>query len=135
MAAYDNYPPGLVPIGGVIPWLKSLTVKTGAPALTLSPEFVECNGQTLHDPQSLWDGKVIPDLNGITGSFVKRFLRGSSTSGTTGGTEAHTHTIGQTTPAPCTCGGCCGSFDTAGTTGSAATLPSYYEVVWVMRIK
>ena len=63
---------GMVPIGAIIPWLKSYT---NTPAL--DNHFVECNGQTLSDGDSVYNGQVIPDLNGDN-----RFLRGSTTSGT-----------------------------------------------------
>lgn len=123
-------PAGLVPVGCVVAYLKSLT---NAPALP--DEFVECNGQTLSDAQSVFNGVVIPDLNGITGGTpVKRFLRGSSTSGTTGGTETHSHNL--ITLVPCYSAGTCYVIGLCcGVTCSSATLPSYYEVVWVMRIK
>ena len=131
---------GCIPIGGVISWLKSFT---GTPALTA--EYVECNGQVLSDAESVYNGLTIPNLNG-SGATTKRFLRGSITSGTTGGTETHTHTIPPTTVATATCGGQgftvggqghlhaagCGC---SGFTGASGTLPSYYEVVFVMRIK
>lgn len=45
--------------------------------------FVECNGQVLSDSDSPFNGETIPDLN-----VTKRFLRGSSTSGTTGGADS-----------------------------------------------
>lgn len=44
----------------------------------LSENFVECNGQTLDDSESIFDGEVIPNLNGNN-----NFLRGNSTSGGT----------------------------------------------------
>ncbi|MBN2452360.1 MAG: tail fiber protein [Lentisphaeria bacterium] len=63
---------GIVPIGSIIPWHKSLP---GMPAL---PDgWVECNGQTLDDGGSPLDGQTIPNLNG-----QGRFLRGGTTSGT-----------------------------------------------------
>ncbi len=63
---------GIVPIGSIIAWHKSLT---GGPSL---PDgWVECAGQTLSDVDSPYNGQVIPDLN--SGG---RFLRGSATSGT-----------------------------------------------------
>lgn len=62
-----------IPIGGVIWWHKSLG---GVPALPSG--WVECNGQTLSDPESLLDGQVIPDING-----QNYFMRGSATSGVT----------------------------------------------------
>lgn len=55
----------------------------------LPPGFVECNGQTLSDAESPFNGLVIPDLN----SGSNRFLRGSLTSGTTGGAATHSHTV------------------------------------------
>lgn len=145
----------------------------------LPDNFVECNGQTLSDSESMLNGLVIPDLNACAGT--SRFLRGKTTSGGTGGSETHSHTVtshdhslgshthtvaGHThtvTPAAVTLPVCglCGTntnvgddvqvttsstaltTDAAsGNTGTAApgtdaigTLPSYYEIVWAMRIK
>ena len=157
-------PAGIVPVGGVIAWLKSLT---NTP--TLPSEWLECNGQALTggsaDPQSVYNGGTIPNLNGAS-SGTKRFLRGSSTSGTTGGADSattvgHTHNVNGGTAVHSDCpiyvtpdicltspvlvwsagtgcgGGDSGSFNV--NTGTAqdtvATLPSYYEVVWIIRIK
>jgi hypothetical protein len=100
---------------------------------SLPPQFVECNGQTLNDPESPYHGMTIPNLNGAGGE-TKYFLRGSTTSGTTGGSETHYHTV--TIPAvglstgPSTCGAS-GTY----TTNTLSHLPPFYEVVWVMRIK
>jgi hypothetical protein len=123
-------PWGYVPIGGIIAWAKSLT---GVPALNAG--YVECNGQTLSDTASLLNGQVIPDLNGALGDKIQRFLRGAATSGGTGGTESHCHCYNLCCtmvasgsgayPACCTCGVTC----------PTATLPSYYQVVWICRIK
>ena len=138
-------PAGIVPVGGVIAWLKSLT---GCPAL--NDDFVECNGQTLSDAQSVFNTRVIPNLN--TGTY--KMLRGASTSGGTGGNDNHAHSISaynKVTPDYTVCAvttsgdtavwdassGCCGG----GTgslfynTESASTLPAYYNVVWVIRVK
>lgn len=62
---------GIVPIGAILPWHKSLS---GTPALPVG--WVECNGQTLNDPQSSLNGQVIPNLNGQA-----LFIRGGATSG------------------------------------------------------
>lgn len=72
------------PVGAIIAWLKSLT---NTPALASG--WVECEGQTLVDPDSVYNGIVIPDLNGDN-----RFMRGNASSGGVGGAEtmAHTHT-------------------------------------------
>lgn len=119
-----------VPIGAIVPWLKSFI---GVPTLAtqgFNAMFVECNGQVLNDSDSLLNGQTIPNLNGSAGT--KRFLRGSTTSGTTGGSESHDHSYGD---------------DTAGgnlpnrawrrdtNSSSTSTLPSYYEVVFIMRVK
>lgn len=117
------------PLGVVMAWLKSFT---GIPAL---PDgWVECNGQVLSDIDSPFNGQTIPDLNGSSGT--NRFLRGSTTSGTTGGSEEHTHNV----TIPNGTKGNSGYAEFAGapgtrTTTSVSTLPSYYEVVWIMRVK
>ena len=41
---------GMVPVGTVLPWLKTFT---STPAL--DDRFVECNGQTLSDGDSVYD--------------------------------------------------------------------------------
>lgn len=73
------------PIGSIAAWHKSLT---GCPALP--GDWVECNGQTLSDSDSPFDGQTIPNLNGdATGANSpglarkeKMFLRGDTSSGT-----------------------------------------------------
>jgi hypothetical protein len=72
------------PIGTVLPWLKTLT---GCPALPAN--WVECSGQTLSDAESLFNGQVIPNLNGNI-----NVLKGASTSGGTSSENylpSHTH--------------------------------------------
>jgi len=130
------------PIGGVIPWLKSLP---GVPALP--PEYVECNGQVLADPQSPLNGTTMPDLNGD-----QRFLRGAATSGTTGGSDSHTHiftsgtadqVVGITGTAnpggPFVLGPDVNNnlsmLEVKGANSTESSLPPFYEVVWVIRVK
>jgi hypothetical protein len=135
------------PVGTIKPWHKDMT---GMPSNMLTAFWVECNGQTLSDPESPFDGQVIPDLNGNN-----NFLRGNSTSGGTGGSATHNHQwaiqvagIGGlglaedddaetwqsdgTTQQDCT-------FTNLGANGfytkNASTLPPYYNVVWIMKIK
>jgi len=118
---------GIVPIGAVVAWLKSLGGVTPA----LIPSFVECNGQVLADADSVYNGVTIPNLN-ASGGGAKRFLMGSTSSGTTGGANDHSHTYTENsrgTDAPA--GNCLTSIGGGATT----TLPPYYEIVWVMRIK
>ncbi|HMV67289.1 MAG TPA: tail fiber protein [Myxococcota bacterium] len=63
---------GVVPVGTIVAWHKSLA---GTPSLPTG--WAECNGQTLSDAASPYNGLALPDLNGGA-----RFLRGSATSGT-----------------------------------------------------
>lgn len=121
-----------VPVGGIIQWHKS---KTGTPSL---PEnYAECNGQTISDAESPYDGQTLPDLNG-----ENRFLRGNGTSGGSGGTESndlsHTHNIGGEAKEhdPSNAGDFVdrnGQTDSA--LGSTENRPPYFNVVHVMRIK
>ena len=120
------------PIGAVVAFLKELT---GTPAL---PDgWVECNGQTLSDGDSPYDGQTIPDLNG-----VNRFLRGNGASGNVGGDESHSHTysipVSGGGPVDTIMGGDAATnyYDHSGlSTETAEQLPPYYNVVWVMRVK
>lgn len=119
---------GVVPVGGVVAWLKSFP---NTPSLL--GNFVECNGQVLTDANSPFNGQTIPNLNG-----EHRFLRGATTSGTTGGSETHTHTIGNTMQADAYEGESnspWGQPSGYGSTEATSTLPTYYEVVWIMRVK
>lgn len=105
----------------------------GFAASSIPDGWVECNGQTLDDDESVYDGLVIPDLNGSSGT--ERFLRGQISSGGIGGTETHTHSISKP-GAEASGGGATGYTGQAAATASqTSTLPSYYEVVWIMRIK
>ena len=111
-------------VGSLKPWLKNFP---GVPALP--SQWAECNGQVLNDPASPLNGQTLPDLNG-----EQRFLRGASASGGTGGSDAHQHTItGQGY------GGVTAGSDLytgpPSATDTASSLPPYYEVVFVMRVK
>ena len=116
-----------VPIGTILPWLKSFT---GTP--TLPSGYVECDGSVLNDADSIFNGETLPDLNGDN-----QFARGNSTSGGTGGAEtmAHTHNLSS---ASFTIAGS-GTILTIGSiTGGASNTenrPPFYNVVWIMRIK
>jgi len=117
---------GDVPIGGIVSWAKTLS---GVPSL--AEGWVECDGTVLVDALSSLNGQTIPDLNGDN-----RFLRGNSTSGATGGSETHTHTI--TAPEGGDLSGTAYdyAFESSGAhTGAESTLPTYYEIVWIMRVR
>lgn len=126
--AYQPY--GLVPIGGIIHWIKSFT---GVPSLPAG--FVECNGQVLSDGQSPLNGQTMPNING-SGGGTKQFLRGSTTSGTTGGSETHNHalTIG-TISVDATILNANVICSVATPTGDTSTLPSFYEAVAIVRVR
>ena len=116
---------GDVPVGGIVAWVKTLA---GVP--NLAEGWVECDGSVLVDSQSSLNGQTIPDLNG--GS---RFLRGAATSGGTGGSATHTHTIPLKTPIDHTDGADPIQRPDGSPTGSTSTLPPYYDVVWIMRVR
>lgn len=114
----SNMALSLPPIGAILPWAKTLT---GVPALPAN--YHECDGSVLSDAGSPLNGQTLPNLNGTTDAD-KRFLRGATTSGGTGGTYQHNH--GQA-------GGGEGSVD--GAYSNANHIPTYYEVVFIIRIK
>jgi hypothetical protein len=125
----------LPPIGCVLPWLKTLT---GCPAL---PDgFVECNGQTLDDADSPFDGVTIPDLNGPVGTGLKgRFLRGHTESGLTEDSQnlSHRHSLaGGSDNGSATHGNpAYGYTYYTGYEGGTEARPHNYSVVFIMRIK
>lgn len=110
------------PIGSVVAWLKSLT---NTP--TLPDGWVECNGQSLSDSDSPYNGVTIPNLN-ASGGGDQRFLVGGTTSGTTGGnlSIAKLYGTGGVTPWD-------GSYIDNGKRSD--TRPPFYTVVWIMRVK
>ena len=117
--------------------------------------WLEVNGQTVSDADSPYNGQALPDLNGESGT--NRFLRGSTTSGTEDGSETHNHQWANTGSSNGVATEGTGfdkfdkSWDSSGNskdldadhsylkgeywTTKVSTLPSYYEVVWIMRIK
>jgi hypothetical protein len=123
----------VVPVGGIIPFLKSLT---GTP--TMPTDFIECNGGNYTPPNSsypYWNGGsgvAVPDLNGSGGSGNQRFLRGATTSGGTGGSDSHSHGLTTASISVSTGGG---TYVNTNQTQSFTVLPPYYQVVYIMRVK
>lgn len=126
----------IFPIGTVI---ARTTYYAKTPSLPQG--WVECNGQTISDSDSMYNNKTVPNLNGsiITGN--SRFIRSAYTSGQFGGTGSHYHK-GVTGPA----NDAVNSTSSGGTfaemlhihyftTGSTSTFPPYYTVKWIIRIK
>ena len=113
---------------------------------SLPNNFVECNGQTLSDSDSVYNGATIPDLN----SGTYRMLRGDIVSGNTGGEDEHTLTVDEIPAHSHSTWDVQGSnpygaqiaagreSSTTGTTGGGQphnNLPAYYSVVYIMKIK
>lgn len=84
-----------LPLGSIIAWHRDL-LEQGA--LSLPPGWVECNGQILDDPESPFNGHVIPNLNLVDQSDLLEgreggaFLRGAPRSGELQQDELQTHT-------------------------------------------
>ena len=137
---------GDAPIGAILAWAKSLA---GVP--NLAEGWVECDGSVLVDYQSSLNGQTIPDLNGDN-----RFMRGDTTSGGTGGSESHRHinknfasdgantwttSIGEngapyqavTQKIDVTAVGA--TTENYVQTETTSTLPTYYGVVWIIRVR
>lgn len=120
------------PIGTIISWAKSIT---GVP--TIPDGYLECDGSTISDADSPMNGQAVPNLNGNSDA-TSLFLRGSTASGGTGGevtTGTHTHVmnnVNHISDGPDTSVWYSG-LSTA--SGSHSNIPSYYEVVFIMRIK
>ena len=84
-----------LPLGSIIAWHRDLLDQQ---VLSLPPGWVECNGQTLEDPESPFHGHVIPNLNLVdrVGARLGReggmFLRGGERSGELQNDQVQTHT-------------------------------------------
>ena len=121
-ALLDQLAQQIPPVGTIKAWAKDFP---NTPPL--GPNWAECNGEVLHDAESPYDGQALPDLNG-----AQRFLRGAGASGGTGGSD--TMNLGGETDVD-------NNHDASTTSAASAPqpdlsiLPSYYEVVWVVRVK
>ncbi len=129
----------MVPIGTIVAWHKSMT---GTPSL---PEgWLECNGQTVADVESSYDGQVLPNLNG-----EGRFLRGGSTSGTLQDSQnlAHTHNYGDyywhdsgavdefENPTGDGMGERLQVSRTTNTSGGSEARPINMSIIWIIKVK
>jgi uncharacterized protein (TIGR02145 family) len=124
---------GTVPVGGLVAWLKDLS---GTPLLPSN--FAECNGQTISDAESPFNGVTLPNLG-------SKFLMGSTSSGGTGGTATHGHggsvtNVSANFPVTATVSPPMSATSPADHThtlniSSASNIPPYYTVVWIIRIK
>ena len=121
----------VLPVGSVVGFMKSL-----ANVPVLPGSWVECNGQTISDAESPLNGGAVPDLNGAMGG-APCFLRGALASGGTGGSESHAHGMDLNLNGGSVTQGADFPVVPPGvyTTAGASSLPTYYEVVWVLRVK
>jgi hypothetical protein len=128
-----------IPIGTILFWAKDYS---NVPLL--NELFVECNGQTLSDSESVFNGQVIPDLNGAVGSGLKGlFLRGHTESGVIESSQnlSHSHQFSGSNSS--TVGS--GRFwyesrytnrtATSSSNGGTEARPHNYSVVFIMRVK
>ena len=126
--------PGLIPVGTWLDWDKSYT---STPSLSAQgrTEYVEGNGQTLTDAQSVYNGQVIRNVNGSSAA-QKRFMRGAATSGGTFGSDTDQLNAGSTV----TVEGCAVINPTIVllcpvTMVTGANVPSGIDMVKIQRIK
>ena len=80
---------GLVPIGGVVATIPALAGAYACSATTAADDlgYVVCGGQVINDATSPLNGRTIPNINNDV------FLKGHTTSNTTGGSNTHDHTV------------------------------------------
>lgn len=123
LPAWTNGSGLVAPVGSVLAWLKSFTNTPSLPA-----GWVECNGQTLSDSGSVYNGQTIPDLNGS--SATKRLLRGDTSSGSTGIID-----VSGTTGTTAASDGSGGSGPHTHSFSANASEGDWYSVVWIMRVK
>lgn len=90
-----------------------------------SSNWVLCDGSTLADSASVYNGVALPSLNGTA-----QFLRGNSTSGGTGGANSHTNSVAALMNEVTD-----GSSSRTDTFASASNVPPYYDVVYYIRVK
>ncbi len=75
-----------MPVGVILAWHRDMPTDPGQPPFTpaIPAGWVECNGQTLDDPESPFHGQTIPNLNAqayYDWNEGGAFLRGGTTSG------------------------------------------------------
>jgi len=103
----------------------------------LPDNWLECNGQSVSDADSPFNGTTLPNMNG-TSDTTKAFIRGVIGSTDLTVTDStHTHSVVVASESK-TCGsgspGNVGRDDTY-YTGSSRAIPPYAEMVWIIRVK
>ena len=75
------------PIGSIIMWHKKYVELVLGSTPVLPYGWVECNGSTINDPESIFNGLTTPNING-----QHQFIRGNSESGLLEDSQNKTHT-------------------------------------------
>lgn len=112
-----------VPIGAILAWHKNLPNTPSLPA-----GWAECNGQVLSDAESPYNGQGLPNLNGLN-----YFLRGNSTSGSSGGSTTHVHTFTQTGAEDLVPDA--SHFSDGAILNPSNHLPPYMDMIWIIKVK
>jgi hypothetical protein len=151
LATWETSGYGNVPVGSVIAWHKSLS---GTPSLPTG--WAECNGQTISDASSPYNGQSIPNMNGTfttlpgTTSSGGRFIRGGTTSG--GFEQDQSNRLYQVHADDSGSGTTTGTISESGWSGyrrnystsgdrvyyrlnGRETRPGSIKMVWIMRVK
>lgn len=119
---------GGVPIGAIVMWSGDQF------GMSIPDGFVFCNGGFVSDPASPINGAAIPDFN-----VARRFARGNTASGGVGGSDTHNHLATTPEGSARTDGGEQASFlrnpGEAFITASGSSLPSYGDVIFIMRVR
>lgn len=98
----------------------------------LPDNWLECNGQTVSDADSPFNGVTLPALNGTSDS-TKKYLSGiSGATGTISSATTHTHNTRDT--ANYASGGLGGRSDNS-VTEEGGNLPPTMEIAWIIRVK
>lgn len=119
-----NY--SLPPVGSILPYHISWAGSNG----TIPAGWKDCDGSQINDVDSPMNNQFVPALNGNSDS-TKLFLKGNTTSGGTGGSTTHTHTYSLSDYMNPTTN----TYRAKMTFKTASTIPPYFEIRWIMRIK
>jgi hypothetical protein len=124
------------PIGAIIAWHRNATLNVPS----LPANWVACSGGVFNDPESPLNGMTLPNLN--DGDF----LRGATQSGGGGGAATHIHNFSAAATISAEAAGAVSGADigvsldshdhpVVGSTDPESSLPPYFEVLWIIRIK
>ena len=115
----------LAPIGSIVGYHVDWASSNGS----IPSGWLSCDGSVVDDSDSPLDGQTLPDLNGTTDSD-SRFIRGNSTSGSTGGDVSHEHNPTSTYDQDPDENAYSAQYYT-----EEDHIPTYFEVRWIIRVK